>query len=124
MSNEPCRIEQGIRRRFQYVPGAQRIFGESSVNMSGSVPEIFAPNLFSLDKSLRGFARFKIFSDAFSVDVVSRDFESVLSVYPFANYLQRVRSSAFSSYGSKRRFHAFIVAYLASNWQQENRSNW
>ena len=86
MSNEPCRIQQRVRRRLQNVRCAQRIFGERAINVSGSFPEIFAPNLFSFDKCLRGFARFKIFSDPLPIDVVSRDFESVLSVYAFTNY--------------------------------------
>src|SRR5215813_7718411 len=83
------------------------------MNVSRSFTEIFAPDLFSFDKRLCGFARFEIFSDPFPVDVVSGDFESVLSVSAFTNYSQRVRSLAFYSYGRKRRLHTPIVAYLA-----------
>ena len=58
----------------------QRIFGESAVNVSGSLSEVLAPDVFSFDKCLGSVAGFKILSDPLPIDVVSRDFESELSV--------------------------------------------
>jgi hypothetical protein len=83
--------------------------------VSGSFAKVFAPNLFSFNKRLGSFARFKISPDALPIDIVSGDFESVLSVNAFGNYLQRVRSLAPCSYETKRLLHAATVAYLALN---------
>jgi hypothetical protein len=102
MSDEPRCIQQCIRRRPQNVRRAQRVFGKRAINVSGSFAEIFAPNLFRFDKRLRGFTRFKIFSDPLPVDIVSGDFESVLSVSAFTNYSQRVRSLAFYFVGAEK----------------------
>src|SRR4030095_13260902 len=93
------------------------------MNVSGSFAKIFAPNLFSFDKRLRGFARFKIFPNAFPIDIISGDFESVLSVNALTNYLQRVRPLAFSSYDSRRRVHALTVDYLAISGNTKLRQN-
>src|SRR5262249_39933907 len=113
LDNKPCCIQQRIRSRLQNVGCAQCIFRECSVNMSGSLPEILSPNLLAFDKLLRGFLRLKIFSNPLSIDVISVDFESVLSVQTLTDYSQRVRSLAFSSYDSERHPHAPIMPYLA-----------
>src|SRR5215472_10329679 len=106
LSNQTGCVQQRVWRRLQNVRRAQCIFGERSMNVSGSFAKIFASNLFSFDKLLSALARFEIFPNAFPVDVISGDFESVLSMNALTNYLQRVRPLAFSSYGSRRRIHA------------------
>jgi hypothetical protein len=121
LSNETGRVHQRVWRRLQNVRCAQRIFGERSTNVSGSFAKIFAPNLFGFDKRLRSLARFKIFSDALPVDIVPDDFESVLSVNAFANYLQRVRSLAPCSYDTKKA-SAFTYGRLSgTNKLSQNR---
>src|SRR5882757_6137478 len=87
--------------------------------MRGSFSEILAPNLFSFDKCLGGVARFKILSDPLPAYVVSRDFESRLSVYAFTNYSECVRSLALCSYGRKVRIHALHFRLSGHNWQWE-----
>jgi hypothetical protein len=97
------------------VRHVQCIFGERSINMSGSFAKIFAPNLFSFDKGLCHIARFRIFPKAFPIDIISADFESVLSVNSFTNYLQRVRPSAFSkryNVGSIPAGNVYVIVYL------------
>ena len=113
MGNQTGSIQQCVWRPLQNVRRAQRIFGERAINVSGPFPEILAPNLFSFDKLLSGFARFKIFPNALPIDIISGDFESVLSMNALTNYLQRVRPLTFSSCDNMRHIQALTVAYLA-----------
>src|SRR5207249_634532 len=101
LRDQARRIEQRVGRRSEHIRRAQRIFGQSSIDVRCSVPEIFAADFFGLDKRLGGFTRLEIFPYPFPTDIVSGEFESVLSVRTFTHYPQRVQSAAFSSYDSK-----------------------
>jgi len=56
------RIVQCVGRRFERIQGTHGIFGESTVNVSCSLTEIFTSDLFNLDESLCRFARLEVFS--------------------------------------------------------------